>query len=47
MVAVSGMAALVFLLVGYLMVSTWRFYSFKELNFGKPQNFRWIIVLGA
>ena len=34
-------------LIAFLMVSTWRFYSFKELGLGKPQNFRWIIVIGA
>ncbi len=33
--------------VAFLMVSTWRFYSFKELNFGRPLNFRWIIVFGG
>ena len=31
----------------FLMVSTWRFYSFKELNLGQPRNFRWIIVFGG
>jgi CDP-diacylglycerol---serine O-phosphatidyltransferase len=41
-----GWAAFVFL-IAFLMVSTWRFYSFKELNLGKPQNFRWIIVIGG
>jgi CDP-diacylglycerol--serine O-phosphatidyltransferase len=38
-VAVLGLA--------FLMVSTWRFYSFKELNLGRPLNFRWIIVIGG
>jgi len=33
--------------VAFLMVSTWRFYSFKELNFRRPLNFRWIIVFGG
>lgn len=33
--------------IAFLMVSTWRFYSFKELNLGRPLNFRWIIVFGA
>lgn len=33
--------------VAFLMVSTWRFYSFKELNLRRPLNFRWIIVFGA
>jgi len=37
--AVCGLAS--------LMVSTWRFYSFKELNLGRPLNFRWIIVFGG
>lgn len=29
------------------MVSTWRFLSFKGINFRQPQNFRWLIVIGA
>ncbi|MFZ1133308.1 MAG: CDP-diacylglycerol--serine O-phosphatidyltransferase [Candidatus Korobacteraceae bacterium] len=33
--------------IAFLMVSTWRFYSFKELNLGRPMNFRWIIVFGG
>jgi CDP-diacylglycerol--serine O-phosphatidyltransferase len=33
--------------IAVLMVSTWRFYSFKELNLGRPLNFRWIIVFGG
>ncbi len=33
--------------IAFLMVSTWRFYSFKDLNLGRQQNFRWIIVFGA
>jgi len=33
--------------IAFLMVSTWRFYSFKELNFRRPLNFRWIIVFGG
>lgn len=33
--------------VAFLMVSSWRFYSFKELNLHRPLNFRWIIVFGA
>lgn len=41
-----GWAVFVFV-IAFLMVSTWRFYSFKELNLGKPQNFRWIIVIGG
>ncbi|HVP54159.1 MAG TPA: CDP-diacylglycerol--serine O-phosphatidyltransferase [Candidatus Eisenbacteria bacterium] len=34
-------------LLAFLMVSTWRFYSFKEINLRRPLNFRWIIVFGA
>jgi CDP-diacylglycerol---serine O-phosphatidyltransferase len=33
--------------IAFLMVSTWRFFSFKELNLGRPLNFRWIIVFGG
>jgi CDP-diacylglycerol--serine O-phosphatidyltransferase len=33
-------------LVAYLMVSTWRFYSFKEINFQSRQPFRLIVLLG-
>lgn len=33
--------------VGYLMVSTWRFYSFKDIDFGSRHPFRLVIVLGA
>ena len=33
--------------VGYLMVSTWRFYSFKDLNFDARHPFRLIILVGA
>jgi CDP-diacylglycerol---serine O-phosphatidyltransferase len=33
--------------VGYLMVSTWRFYSFKDIDFGSRRPFRLIILLGA
>jgi CDP-diacylglycerol---serine O-phosphatidyltransferase len=33
--------------VAFLMVSTWRFFSLKGINFRQPQNFRWIIVMGA
>ena len=41
-----GWGVFVFALA-FLMVSTWRFYSFKELNLGRPMNFRWIIVFGG
>jgi CDP-diacylglycerol---serine O-phosphatidyltransferase len=33
--------------VGYLMVSTWRFYSFKDIDFRSRHPFRLILVLGA
>jgi CDP-diacylglycerol---serine O-phosphatidyltransferase len=31
--------------VGYLMVSTWRFYSFKDIDFGSRRPFRLIILM--
>jgi CDP-diacylglycerol--serine O-phosphatidyltransferase len=31
--------------VGYLMVSTWRFYSFKDIDFSSRHPFRLIIIL--
>lgn len=33
--------------VGYLMVSTWRFYSFKDIDFRSRHPFRSILFLGA
>lgn len=33
--------------VGYLMVSTWRFYSFKDIDFNSRRPFRLIILIGA
>src|SRR5207302_3677640 len=33
--------------LAYLMVSTWRFYSFKDIDFRTRQPFRVIIILGA
>ncbi len=33
--------------ISFLMVSTWRFFSLKGINFRQPQNFRWLIVIGA
>ncbi len=41
-----GWAGFVFA-VSFLMVSTWRFFSLKGMNFRQPQNFRWLIGLGA
>jgi CDP-diacylglycerol--serine O-phosphatidyltransferase len=35
------------LAVGYLMVSTWRFYSFKDIDLRARQPFRVIVILGA
>ena len=35
------------LAISFLMVSTWRFWSLKGINFRQPQNFRWLIVIGA
>ena len=32
--------------VGYLMVSTWRFYSFKDLDFRSRQPFQLVILFG-
>ncbi len=31
--------------VGYLMVSTWRFYSFKDIDFGSRHPFRLVLFL--
>ena len=33
--------------VGYLMVSTWRFYSFKDIDLLKRHPFRLIVFIGA
>jgi len=33
--------------VGYLMVSTWRFYSFKDIDFRSRQPFRLIIIMAV
>ena len=33
--------------VAYLMVSTWRFYSFKDIDFRSRQPFRLIVLFGA
>jgi CDP-diacylglycerol---serine O-phosphatidyltransferase len=32
--------------IGYLMVSTWRFYSFKDVDFRSQRPFRLIILIG-
>ena len=36
----------IIVLTAYLMVSTWRFYSFKEINLFAPQSFRLVVVFG-
>ncbi len=41
-----GWAVFVFA-IGFLMVSTWRFFSLKGINFRQPQNFRWLIFMGG
>jgi CDP-diacylglycerol--serine O-phosphatidyltransferase len=33
--------------LAYLMVSTWRFYSFKDIDLGMRRPFRLIVLLGA
>jgi CDP-diacylglycerol---serine O-phosphatidyltransferase len=33
--------------VGFLMVSTWRFWSGKEINLTVRQPFRWVVLLGV
>ena len=40
-------ALLLVLTVGYLMVSTWRFYSFKDIHFNTRQPFRVMLLLAA
>src|SRR5246127_1124229 len=44
----SGLIWLVLVpLVAYLMVSTWRFYSFKDIHFNTRQPFRLVVLFGA
>ncbi|MGA2001975.1 MAG: phosphatidylcholine/phosphatidylserine synthase [Terriglobales bacterium] len=38
---------LMVIVVGYLMVSTWRFYSFKDIDFRSRHPFRLIILIGV
>lgn len=45
MTAVSWL--MMVLVVGYLMVSTWRFYSFKDIDFRSRRPFRLIVVFGV
>ena len=44
--ALRGLAGLL-LLLGFLMVSTWRYYSFKGISLSKPYTPLIIILLGA
>jgi len=37
---------LMVVVVGYLMVSTWRFYSFKDIDFRSRRPFRLIVIFG-
>jgi CDP-diacylglycerol---serine O-phosphatidyltransferase len=37
---------LMVVVVGYLMVSTWRFYSFKDIDFRSRRPFRLIVLFG-
>jgi CDP-diacylglycerol--serine O-phosphatidyltransferase len=37
---------IVVVLAGYLMVSTWRFYSFKDIDMGARQSFRLVVIFG-
>lgn len=34
-------------LLGFLMISTWRYYSFKELNLLAPRSYLMVVVLGS
>ncbi|HXY10422.1 MAG TPA: phosphatidylcholine/phosphatidylserine synthase [Terriglobales bacterium] len=38
---------LIMIAAGYLMVSTWRFYSFKDIDLHARQPFRLIVVIGS
>jgi CDP-diacylglycerol--serine O-phosphatidyltransferase len=33
--------------IGFLMISSWRFWSGKEINLTGRQPFRWIVLLGV
>jgi len=35
------------IVISYLMVSTWRFYSFKDIDFGSRRPFRLIVLFGV
>ncbi|MGA3088740.1 MAG: CDP-diacylglycerol--serine O-phosphatidyltransferase [Terriglobales bacterium] len=38
---------LMVVVVGYLMVSTWRFYSFKDIDFRSRHPFRLVVIFGV
>jgi CDP-diacylglycerol---serine O-phosphatidyltransferase len=42
---VSASWLILVVVVGYLMVSTWRFYSFKDINFRARHPFRLVILM--
>ena len=42
----SAVWLLLLLATGFLMVSTWRFYSFKDIDFRSRQPFRLVILFG-
>ncbi len=44
---VAGLWAAYVGAIGFLMVSTWRFWSGKEINLANAHPFRWIVLLGA
>ena len=44
---VAAVWAVLVAFVGFLMVSTWRFWSGKEINLTGRQPFRWIVILGV
>jgi CDP-diacylglycerol---serine O-phosphatidyltransferase len=43
----SAVWLMMVVVVGYLMVSTWRFYSFKDIDFRSRRPFRLIILIGV
>jgi CDP-diacylglycerol--serine O-phosphatidyltransferase len=45
--AAGILAAVVHGFIGFLMVSTWRFWSGKEINLTVRHPFRWIVLLGV
>ncbi len=49
-VAISWIACLwgaYVIVIGLLMVSTWRFWSGKEINLASAHPFRWVVFMGA